>query len=69
MYPYRDKISKFSSEPDDGVYDAMNKGVRLSTGNIVATLNSDDVYADRNIVSEMAKFMQSKKPNVQIRIT
>ncbi len=55
---YQGKISKCISEPDRGVYNAMNKGIRLSTGDIVATLNSDDVYADETIVGQMAEFMQ-----------
>jgi len=55
---YRDKISKCVSEPDKGVYDAMNKGIKLSTGDIVATLNSDDVYADETIVAQMVEFIK-----------
>jgi len=56
---YQSRISTCISEPDNGVYDAMNKGIRLSTGDIIATLNSDDVYADQTIVSQMVEFMQS----------
>jgi glycosyltransferase involved in cell wall biosynthesis len=55
---YHDRINKYISEPDKGVYDAMNKGIRLSTGDIVATLNSDDVYADETIVSRMVEFIR-----------
>jgi len=56
---HKDKISKFISEPDRGLYDAMNKGIRVSSGDIVATLNSDDMYADKTIVDQMVEFMQS----------
>jgi len=56
---YRDQIHEYISEPDKGVYDAMNKGIKLSTGDIVATLNADDVYADETIVGRMVEFMQS----------
>jgi len=56
---YQSKLSKFISEPDKGIYDAMNKGIRLSTGDIIATLNSDDMYADETIVGQMVEFMQS----------
>jgi glycosyltransferase involved in cell wall biosynthesis len=56
---YKGKISKFISEADQGVYDAMNKGIRLSSGDIVATLNSDDTYANRSIVGEMVEFIEN----------
>ena len=39
-----DKIYKWISEPDDGLYYAMNKGIKLSTGHIIGILNSDDLY-------------------------
>ncbi|GAH37577.1 unnamed protein product [marine sediment metagenome] len=56
---YRGQIHKYISELDSGIYDAMNKGIRLSTGDIIATLNSDDVYANKTIVGQMVEFMQS----------
>lgn len=43
---YRDEISVFISEPDQGLYDAMNKGLAKATGEVFAFLNSDDYYAD-----------------------
>jgi len=42
------------SEPDAGIYDAMNKGFRLAQGEIVAFLNSDDVYADAEVARDVA---------------
>ncbi len=57
---YRHKIAKVVSEPDNGIYDAMNKGFRLSNGSIVAALNGDDVYADHSIVGRMVEFIESK---------
>lgn len=56
---YKNKIAKVISEPDKGLYDAMNKGLRSSTGNILATLNGDDVYADQTTVGQMAEFIQN----------
>jgi glycosyltransferase len=57
---YQGQISRCISEPDNSIYDAMNKGIKLSNGDIIATLNSDDLYTNDTIVSQMAKFMQSK---------
>lgn len=56
---YQSRISKCISEPDSGIYDAMNKGIKLSSGDIVATLNADDMYADETIVGRMVEFMRS----------
>jgi glycosyltransferase involved in cell wall biosynthesis len=42
------------SEPDRGVYDAMNKGLAAATGEIVGFLNGDDVYADNNVLRDVA---------------
>jgi glycosyltransferase involved in cell wall biosynthesis len=57
---YKNNISKVISEPDNGIYDAMNKGLRSSTGDILATLNGDDVYAEQTTVSRMVEFIESK---------
>jgi len=56
---YQSSVSKYISERDKGIYDAMNKGIKLSTGDIIATLNSDDVYADETVVGQMADLMTS----------
>ncbi|MBF9024368.1 glycosyltransferase [Rhodobacterales bacterium HKCCD6035] len=48
------------SEPDHGIYDAMNKGIRLATGDIVCFLNSDDVYSDRDVITDVVHQMASK---------
>ena len=47
----------FVSEPDEGIYDAMNKGIRLASGDIIGTLNADDVYADSKVLSRIERQM------------
>ncbi|GLU52380.1 glycosyltransferase family 2 protein [Dyadobacter frigoris] len=51
------KIAKLISEPDKGIYDAMNKGIKLATGDVIGLLNADDFYADKTIISEVAQAM------------
>lgn len=50
---YRTKISTVISEPDKGIYDAMNKGIQAATGDIVGILNSDDFYASNESVQHI----------------
>lgn len=48
-----------SSEPDEGIYDALNKGIKLSSGDVIGLLHSDDLFPDESIVAKIADaFMQ-----------
>lgn len=51
-------LARVVSEPDRGIYDAMNKGIRLATGDVIGILNADDVYADSEVLSRVAKIME-----------
>lgn len=53
-----DAVARFVSEPDDGIYDAMNKGIALATGEVVGILNADDLYADDRVLSDVAKVFE-----------
>lgn len=46
------------SEPDKGIYDAMNKGVRRATGEVIGFLNADDMYADDGVLARVCSLMQ-----------
>lgn len=53
-------VDKFISERDEGLYDAMNKGIKISSGDIVGILNSDDMYYDEDVIGKIAnKFSSS----------
>lgn len=52
---YEDKITYWVSEPDKGLYDAMNKGIKVATGDIVGILNSDDIYNDEFVIEDVVK--------------
>lgn len=56
---YSERISKLISEPDKGIYDAMNKGISLATGEIIGILNSDDFYATPQVIEEVVKQFSS----------
>lgn len=54
-YPH---VAKWVSEKDRGIYDAMNKGIRMTTGDIIGILNSDDFYADHTVLAKVVEGLQ-----------
>lgn len=61
---YKDKIFYFISEPDNGIYDAMNKGIKASTGDFILFLNANDVFYDNLVLEKVAKTL-SENPEVK----
>jgi len=50
---YEDKIAYWVSEPDNGYYDAINKGIKAACGDIIGILNSDDFYANDKVIEKV----------------
>ena len=57
-------ISKLISEPDKGVYDAFNKGLKLATGDIIGFLNADDVFFNENSVQQIANAFSNTETDI-----
>ncbi|MDD5175196.1 MAG: glycosyltransferase family 2 protein [Sterolibacterium sp.] len=56
---HRGHLASVISEPDRGVYDAMNKGIALSSGDVVGFLNADDIYADPTSLESVAQAFEA----------
>jgi glycosyltransferase len=50
---YEQRIAHYISEPDNGMYDAINKGLSLATGDIIGLMHSDDEFYDKHVVSKI----------------
>ena len=55
---YKDRISKIVSEPDQGMYEAINKGIRMATGDIIGLVHSDDFLYSPHTISNIVKQME-----------
>lgn len=59
------RVAKLISEADEGIYDAMNKGIALASGEYLLFLGADDYLADANVLSDLAAFLAKEgKPDV-----
>lgn len=56
QYP---NISRVISGKDNGIYDAMNKGLQMATGEVIGILNSDDIYIDESVVKDVVEIFQN----------
>ncbi|MDB4926947.1 glycosyltransferase family 2 protein [Mucilaginibacter sp.] len=61
---YNPHISFYISEPDKGIYDAMNKGIQIATGDIIGMLNADDFFASNDILSCVAEAFSRQNADV-----
>jgi len=57
---YNGKL-RYISEKDTGLYDAMNKGINMATGDIIGILNSDDIYANEKVLERIISVFKNKK--------
>lgn len=62
---YRDRLGAVISEPDKGIYDAMNKGIAAATGNVIGILNSDDFYESNDAISAVAATFE-RQPGLDV---
>lgn len=59
-HPQFNRITTFISEPDEGIYDAMNKGISMASGEVVGLLNADDVYLDSTVLDQVASVFEDQ---------
>jgi len=58
---YKENISKIISEKDDGIYFAINKGIKIASGDIIGILHADDHYASNNVITKVMRVFEDEK--------
>lgn len=58
---YRNQIATYISEPDKGMYDAINKGLAIATGDIVGLMHSDDEFYDKQVISKIVHAFEASE--------
>ena len=57
-------ISHIISESDQGIYDALNKGIALASGDYIGVLHADDVFADDDVIKDIASTLEQERPDL-----
>lgn len=60
---YKDRIDVLISEPDEGMYRAINKGLEKATGDYILVLNSDDTLVSKNVIEDVVRQIVEKRPD------
>lgn len=63
---YNSNITKWISESDKGLYDAMNKGIAMATGDIIGILNSDDTFHSNTVIEEISNFHEQNNIDASV---
>ena len=56
---YKSSITKIISEKDKGIYDGINKGIQIATGDIISLIHSNDIFVDTNVISKIVNIFKS----------
>ncbi|WP_242695909.1 glycosyltransferase family 2 protein [Desertivirga brevis] len=61
---FNDQIAKIVTEKDKGMYDALNKGIKMATGDVVGLLNSDDFFPNNDVVGKIAQAFEGSNADI-----
>ena len=63
---YKSRIDVFISEPDNGLYDAINKGIKIATGHLIGLLHADDIFYNNKVIEKIAHFHKNNGIDISI---